>query len=281
MADTPVNHQSTRASKRTNRRSLLAAVLLAVLGTVFASLGNWQLNRAAERTEIAAMIEAGRRSAPVQITATINTETLKPWQSAQATGRWLPELSVLLDNRNLDGKPGFWLATPLSLNAEKAVLVLRGWVPRPIGNYNPFPEITQGTGAVNIAGEIALRVPQLYEIGDESTAVLSSARAVRDEGQTTALDLAQLQQRQNVSVQEMSELSGIQFLPVVLMQTNATDGESMQRQWPMPSVDSDTNKGYAMQWFSFAAIAFGAMGVLLWKTLRRAKIHTDTEKITK
>lgn len=275
MADTTVNHQSPQASKRTSRRALLAALLLAVLGTVFVSLGNWQLNRAAERSEIAAMIEAGRRSAPVEINASVKTETLKPWQSAQATGRWLPELSVLLDNRNLDGKPGFWLATPLSLGADTAVLVLRGWVARPIGNYNPFPEITQGKGEVTVAGEIALRVPQLYEIADESGIALAGTSAIKDDGQTTAVGLAQLQQRQNVSVQELSEVSGIRFLPVVLMQTNATDGDALQRQWPMPSVDSDTNKGYAMQWFSFAAIAFGAMGVLLWKTLGRAKIRPD------
>ncbi|MCD8504026.1 MAG: SURF1 family protein [Burkholderiaceae bacterium] len=273
MADTPVNHQSHPTRMRTKRRSILAAILLAILGTLFVSLGNWQLNRATERTEIAAMIEAGRRSAPVQISATVNTDTLKPWQSAQASGRWLPELSVLLDNRNLDGKPGFWLATPLSLNTQTAVLVLRGWVARPIGNYNPFPEITQGKGEVTVAGEIALRVPQLYEIANEPVVALGGAKAVTENDQSTTLDLAQLQQRQNISVQELSEVSGIQFLPVVLMQTNAADGEALARQWPTPSVDSDTNKGYAMQWFSFAAIAFGAMGILLWKTLRRATIR--------
>lgn len=273
MADTPVNHQNPPAGKRANRRSLLAAVLLAMLGTVFVSLGNWQLNRADERTEIAAMIEAGRRSPPVEVSATVNSEALKPWQSAQATGRWLPELSVLLDNRNLDGKPGFWLATPLRLNADTAVLVLRGWVARPIGNFNPFPRINQSRDDVTVSGEIALRVPQLYEIADEAAIALPGANAVQALIDTTTLDLTQLQQRQNVSVKELSEVTGIQFLPVVLMQTNATDGESLKRQWPTPSVDSDTNKGYAMQWFSFAAIAFGAMGVLLWKTLRRATIR--------
>lgn len=273
MADTPMNHQRSPASTRTNRRSLVGAALLALLGAVFVSLGNWQLNRAAERDDIATMIEAGRRSAPVELTAAVNAEELKPWQSAQATGRWLPALSVLLDNRNLDGKPGFWLATPLSLNANTALLVLRGWVARPIGNYNPFPEVAQGKADVTVTGEIALRVPQLYELADESAISVAGSNSVTDGNAITTIDLGKLQQRQNVSLQELSEVTGIQFLPVVLMQTNDTDGESLERQWPTPSVDSDTNKGYAMQWFSFAAIAFGAMGVLLWKTLRRATIR--------
>ena len=34
--------------------------------------------------------------------------------------QWLPQFSVLLDNRNLDGKPGYWLATPLLLDGGRA-----------------------------------------------------------------------------------------------------------------------------------------------------------------
>lgn len=273
MADTPVDNQSTPARNRNNRRSLAAAVLLAILGTIFVSLGNWQLNRADERREIAAMIEAGRQSAPVQILADIEPSVLKPWQAAKANGTWLPDYSVLLDNRNLNGKPGFWLATPLALSTDTAILVLRGWVARPIGDYNPFPVIRQRKDTVSLSGEIALRVPQLYQLADESNVAFTATPTTALPDGATALDLNKLPQRQNVSTTELSEVTDIKFLPVVLMQTSPTDGAQLQRQWPTPSVDSDTNMGYAMQWFSFAAIAFGAMGVLLWKTGRRAKIQ--------
>lgn len=273
MADTPVNNQFDPPGAWVNRRTWLAAALLAVMGVVFVSLGNWQLNRADERREIAAMIEAGRRAAPVELTTAVDATALEPWRSAQATGHWLPAYSVLLDNRNLDGKPGFWLATPLSLAPDTAVLVLRGWVARPIGNFNPFPAVTQDKAAVTLTGELVLRVPQLYEIADEAPLEFTNGTSVKNEGVFTRLDLNELPQRQNVSIAEMSEITGIKFLPVVLMQTSANDGTEMQRQWPTPSIDSNTNMGYAMQWFGFAAIAFGAMGVLLWKTWRRAKIY--------
>lgn len=276
MADDRQNSQHSPPSTRDRRRRLAAVVLLALLGSLFISLGNWQLNRAEERRQIAQDIEQGRQSAPVVLTATADTEALKPWQSAQASGQWLAQFSVLLDNRNLDGKPGYWLATPLSLGANKALLVLRGWVARPIGQFNPFPVIEQSLGPVSVQGEIAMRVPQLFDISDEPALDFEANPVVQHDAKVSTIHLDRLEQRQNIALQAMSDATGLSFLPVVLLQTNDTDGGNLVRQWPTPSVDADTNIGYAMQWFSFAAIAFGAMGVLLWQLWRRAKIHLQS-----
>jgi len=274
MADQRQNGEDSLApDKRNKRRMLTAALLLAVLGTLFVSLGNWQLNRADERRQIAQSIEQGRQSAPIRLGPNVDTSHLKPWQAADVTGTWDPQWSVLLDNRNLDGKPGYWLATPLRLDQTRAILVLRGWVARPIGQFNPFPAIEQSLDPVSISGEIAMRVPRLYEIADKQTLVFDSAVTSASNATSSTMNLNQLPQLQNVSVDQLSNATGIQFLPVVLLQTNPTDGQDLVRQWPTPSIDADTNIGYAMQWFSFAAIAFGAMGVLLWRAWRHAKIR--------
>ena len=274
MADQRPNSQDCPPAKRNNRRALTGALLLAIIGTVFISLGNWQLDRADERRLIAQQIEQGRQSTPVRLGAGADTTVLKAWQAADVTGTWLAQWSVLLDNRNLDGKPGYWLATPLRLSPDRAILVVRGWLPRPIGQFNPFPAITQATDQVAITGEIAMRVPQLYELSDPQALIFDmDAIAGQDRNQST-LDLDRVPERQNVSVDQLSNATGIPFLPVVLLQTNTTDGQDLVRQWPTPSIDADTNIGYAMQWFSFAAIAFGAMCVLLWRVWRHAKIRT-------
>lgn len=266
MADQRQNGEDPLSSdKRNKRRMLTAALMLAILGTLFSSLGNWQLNRADERRQIAQSIEQGRQSEPIRLGPDIDTSHLKPWQAADATGTWEPQWSVLLDNRNLDGKPGYWLATPLRLDQTRAILVLRGWVARPIGQFNPFPAIQQSSDPVSISGEIAMRVPRLYEIADKQTLVFDRAVTAASSEPSSTINLNQLSQLQNISVDQMSNATGIQFLPVVLLQTNPTDGQDLVRQWPTPSIDADTNMGYAMQWFSFAAIAFGAMGVLLWR----------------
>jgi surfeit locus 1 family protein len=246
----------------------IAATLLAVLGVTFTSLGQWQLSRADERRGIAAAIEAGRSASPVALTGHQDASQLSDWRPAQAAGRWLPHFSLLLDNRNLDGKPGLWLATPLMLEDGSALLVLRGWAARPIGQYNALPTIALSAETIHVSGELFSRVPQLYAIAqDGPLTFVESPSGVRE----NKLDLNELPRRQNVLIEDLSKATGLRFLPVVLMQTN-DDGIALSRQWPQPSIDAHKNTGYAMQWFIFAAIAFGAMGVLLWRLMRREKI---------
>lgn len=268
MADMRIDNQ--KSARSSARRVAVGCVALTLLGVLFLGLAHWQLNRAEQRREIAKQIESGRAQTPVDLNAHPDYASLKPWQSARVTGRWLPQWSVLLDNRNLDGKPGFWLGTLLELAPNRTILVLRGWVPRPIGSYNPFPVVSQSTGLVVIQGEIATHVPRLYEISDESDKIPASD--VTKDAQKTLLDLARVAQRQNVTEAELKKVTGLQVAPVVLLQTNDSDGQALKRRWPEPSVDADKNIGYAMQWASFAAIAFVAVGILLWRNRRRAKI---------
>jgi surfeit locus 1 family protein len=70
----------------------------------------------------------------------------------------------------------------------------------------------------------------------------------------------------------LSEVSGVAFAPIVLLQTDSSEQSDFVQQWPKPSVDADKNVGYAIQWFGFAAIAFIAICVLLIRATRRAKI---------
>lgn len=250
-------------------------VLLLALGLVFIALGNWQLRRAEERQIVAHQIESGRSAAPITLTAQSDFNGLAAWQSVHLRGSWLPQASLLLDNRNLDGKPGLWLATPLELDGDTAILVLRGWVPRPIGTYNALPKLDQSTEPVELSGEVLNRVPQLYQIADEGPLPIRTDSQDLVANSQASIDLSALPRRQNISLTELERWTGLNFVPVVLLQTSKTPDEALLRQWPEPSVDANKNVGYAMQWFSFAAIAIGAMGVLLWRTRTRAKIDPN------
>ena len=266
------NHTTHRGA---NNRRWLAIGVLAVLGVIFLSLANWQLNRAEQRRQIAAQIEAGRAAPPVRISPTTDFEALAPWQSIDAEGKWLSQWSVLLDNRNLDGKPGLWLASLFEYAPKRALLVVRGWIPRPIGQYNRLPDITEPTQTILIQGEAASHVPRLYDLSDESSFIPRQA-TVSPTPKGLALDLSTLARAQNISVDQMASASGLAVAPVVLLQTGGPeDAHSTQfiRRWPQPSIDADKNVGYAMQWTGFALIAFTAMGVLLWRNRRHAKIR--------
>jgi surfeit locus 1 family protein len=154
------------ARPHTNFRILTALVLLGLLAFVFASLGNWQLSRAAQRDAIKLAIDTGRGSAPLAIDVDTPAAEMAPWRPATAHGRWRHELTVLLENRNYQGRPGYWVATPLVMDesTNTAVLVLRGWLPRQATFPQRLPTIPAPAGEQTISGELLERVPRLFEL---------------------------------------------------------------------------------------------------------------------
>lgn len=254
-----------------NLRKLLALVLLTATAVLCISLGRWQLHRAAEREGIAQAIEAGRAAAPLTLQHDTPAAQLQEWRPASAHGVWLENFSVLLDNRNLDGRPGLWLATPLRLSdtPDTALLVLRGWLPRPIG-APPAALPPPAQGEQQLSGQLRAHVPQLFELwqrnGQDSSALPSSWQA----GQPPLV--------QNLDLKRYAQATGLKLLPVVLEQTGgAPPDDSLRRDWAVPSLDADKNRGYALQWFGFAAIAGGAALLLLWRALRPRK-RADKER---
>jgi cytochrome oxidase assembly protein ShyY1 len=286
-----------------NTRTILAGLLLVAVAIGCVALGFWQLDRAAERRGIAKSIEKGRAAIAVSLNSRVlEPQSLTNWTPAKAEGTWRDDLSVLLDNRNLEGRPGLWLATPLVLAEGRAVLVLRGWFARPLGAQTA-PLITTSSERQTIQGELAQHVPRLFELWSSSKAnglifapspndprraraptepssaapsagVRAATSPTDTPGETIprdiraattpTVDTGTLPRLQNLSLAQLSEQSGLNLLPVVLMQTSASN-DGLIRVWPEPSVDADKNLGYATQWFGFAAICLFALLVFAWR----------------
>lgn len=250
-----------------SRRKIGVGLLLlavAVAGTV--SLGRWQLARAQEKLALLAQVQAGRGQPPLQLTATTSASALQAWRPAVATGRWLADRTVLLDNRSAGGRPGFWVVTPLQLDGADprvAVAVLRGWLPRRFPDEAriqvPTPE-----SVVTVGGELVSHVPRLLELasfGGQREGALPG-KLPQASGVPPRL--------QNLELAAYAEAAGIVVLPAILQQTGSTD-DGLLRDWPAPPSNIDMHRGYALQWFSFAAIAAIAFGVLLVQYLRSSR----------
>ncbi|MEI8400509.1 MAG: SURF1 family protein [Alcaligenaceae bacterium] len=254
-----------------NTRTLLAGLLLVAVGASCVALGFWQLDRARERRGIALNIEQGRAASALDLNAlALESLPVKNWTPATAQGHWRDDLSVLLENRNLEGRPGLWLATPFALADDRAVLVLRGWFARPLG-AEAAPRVPTSIERQSIQGELIERVPRLFELWSSNKASRLSFAATPNSSLSAtvpAIDTVQLARLQNLSLTELSAQSGLRLLPVVLMQTSASN-DGLIRVWPEPSVDADKNVGYATQWFGFAAICFIALLVFAWRVTRR------------
>lgn len=253
------------------RRTLAALILLAVAVVVLASLGRWQVHRGGERRAILAAIEAGRQLPALPLSPATPTAEFTPWRPAQAKGHWLAEKSVWLQNRNYQGRPGYWVATPFMLDGpgDRALLVLRGWVPRGAPGQ-PAPAMPVAPpGAQVIQGELTPHVPRLFELWSLKKDPLGGlpAHLPAADGQAPTV--------QNLDLDQYAQAAGLALLPTVLEQTAPAD-DGMVREWPEPSVDFSQNDGYALQWFSFAAIAAIAWLVVLARAIRRTRSITAT-----
>ena len=127
---------------------LRALVLLAALAGVLltASLGRWQMGRAAQKQAVA-QLRAERAAMPVldgKVLEGLSEDALQAMLHRRVLlrGRWLPEHTVWLENRQMHGRPGFHVLTPLQLEDSNSVwLVQRGWVPRHFMDRTALPPI--------------------------------------------------------------------------------------------------------------------------------------------
>ena len=217
------------------RSRFWVVTLAAVLGmAVTAALGRWQLGRAAEKETLQAAIEA-RAQQPVldaRGAAGMDAQPDLLHRRVEARGQWVGERTVFLDNRQMNGRPGFFVVTPLRLEGEAGVLLVqRGWVPRNFEDRTRVPAIETPLGWVVVQGRLAAPPSRLYEMGQ------AEAGAIRQN-----LDLAQFRAE-----------TGLPLAGLSIQQTGAaTDG--LLRDWPQINTGVDKHYGYAFQWFGLCAL---------------------------
>ena len=186
--------------------------------------------------------------------ATSRIDAALAWRRAELPGRWLARHTVFLDNRQMGGRPGFYVVTPLLLATGDAVLVQRGWVPRDFTDRSRVPTIDTPSGEVLVEGRLAPPPGKLYELGEAGTGAI----------------------RQNIDLGSFAQETGLTLLAVSVQQTGASP-EGLLREWPRAAVGVDKHHGYAFQWFGLCALA----GLLyLWFQIispRRKRISHGTD----
>ena len=223
---------------------LVSAALAAI--AIALSLGSWQLDRAQQKLDLQSAMDR-QIDKPV-----INGENLRQnanvpdlmYQPAQLVGRWLPEHTVFLDNRQMNAKVGYFVLTPLALKGGTVILVQRGWAPRNFVDRSRLPRITTPEGEVQVLGRIAPAPGKLYDFGSAASGPI----------------------RQNIDLTDFANQSGLPLLPVMLQQRGPAD-EGLLREWPAVNLGVDKHYGYAFQWFGIAALL--AALTLWFQVIRR------------
>ncbi len=213
---------------------LVAALALALLT---ARLGWWQLDRAAQKTTMQAALDQRSALPPLPAADWPSSPTdvrAQEYRQTQASGVWLNEFSIYLDNRPINGRTGFYLVTPLRLDDGTAVLVQRGWLPRDAADRTHVPPPPAEPGVVAVAGRIAPALSRLYEFDGAASGPI----------------------RQNLAVDAYALESRLKLKRWVLIQDDAgarSEG-GLVRQWPAPNTGVHKHYGYAFQWFSLSLL---------------------------
>jgi surfeit locus 1 family protein len=211
-----------------------AALFFASLGIY---LGVWQLGRAAQKEAMQAAMQVQAGRAPLDATGLAQMSDFKVGlhRPVRLLGAWEPAHTVYLDNRQMDGKVGFFVLTPLRLQSSgQFVLVQRGWTARNFEVRDQVPTIQTPSGWVTVEGEISLPPSKLYEPGTPSAGVI----------------------RQNLELGRYRKESGLPLADFTIRQTGPAS-EGLKRNWPPAALGVEKHYGYAFQWFALAALVVG------------------------
>ncbi|MGH7720888.1 MAG: SURF1 family protein [Gemmatimonadaceae bacterium] len=253
-------------------RSLLALAFALLIAAACVRLGVWQLDRLEQRRALNALVASRLRAEPVSpAELPLDTGALR-YRRVAVGGRFDFEHEVVLPGRTREGSPGVNILTPLRPDdGGRAVLVNRGWVYSPDAStvdLGRWRESGQGEGKGGGEGE-QITVEGYVEPLAPPGASAPLLRRAPDSAQVAravpypvapyviaATSIAFPSAASPTPSANAPRDAGVRDAPVRLLS---------------PSLDEGPHRGYAFQWFSFAAIAIVGVPVLLWHEVRRKR----------
>src|SRR5262245_37314739 len=197
------------------------------------ALGLWQTRRAGEKESLQATLDQRTAEPPLMLPPVPATWDAVAMRRISAQGEYADRFGTLLDNKVHRGRVGYQVVTPLRIAGSNLhVLVNRGWIAAG-RTRDDVPRVPPLRGPQTVAG-IAVTPPErVYELAPETP-----RNAVW----------------QHLVLERYRAWSGLELAPFVVEQTNDA-GDGLVREWDRPDSGADRHRGYALQWFSLAALA--------------------------
>ena len=225
-------------------------VLLAIPFCIF--MGSWQLSRFEGRVQdhrnATERVTTDRHEAARPLRELLPVDKATSGKQATVTGRYGKQL--LVPDRKLDGRQGFYVLTLLRTDGGEALPVVRGWLP---GTADAARAPAPPPGEVTVTGALqASETP-----GDNGV----SARGGLPAGQTAAISSASLVNLVPYAVYDAWVTlnqgdSGMKAVPASAPPDSGLDIKAYQ------------NLGYTGEWFVFAGFV-----VFMWFRLLRREVE--------
>lgn len=229
---------STRAEaagpRRFRFRPWPALITLAGLA-VLLSLGTWQLQRLAWKTELIAAAEAQLALPPAALPPGADLAGAD-FRRFAVRGRYVHDAALAFGLRASGNVPGATLVTPFRLADGRVILIDRGWLPEPLLPPRVPPEL-EPPGEVALAGVARWR----------------GAAAASGRNWATPADEPGGRRWFAWDVPGMAAATGLPLLPLVLTLDRSDGPAGLPKPGPVAAEFRNDHLGYAITWYGLAA----------------------------
>ncbi|SCY60489.1 SURF1 family protein [Pseudomonas sp. NFACC37-1] len=241
------------------RPGILPSLVVAVLVPVMVCLGFWQLSRG-EQKRVLMESYAERRVAPPLDSTELSHTTDPAFRAVMLQGQFDAEHSLLLDNRQHDGKVGVELLQPfLDHRTGLWLLVNRGWLPWP--DRRTPPVFNTPEAPVSLQAWVYVAPGATFQLHADPAGAAWPRTVTAIEPDKLWADLGR-----NGFAYEMRQQSG---------------PGAYRTDWPVVAMGPEKHLGYAVQWFAMAAALFGLFLYLGWHNAGRhhGKHHESNQHV--
>ena len=255
---------------------LLLLILTVVVFVILVKLGLWQMDRAAEKTELLAQMEARQSAAalnPEQLIAELAKGGVTGYRLEVQASPVNPQI-WLLDNQVYQGQVGYLAFQLLQITSENQtnhreqpwLLLELGFIAAK-SHRDALPEVSP------IVGELAL-TGRLYQkqINPLSHHLLAEPFTT-EQGERIRF--------QNINLPEMAQMLGHPILPAVLQPDalpQLQPAQALPHPWQPFPLSAQKHWGYALQWFAMATVFAGLMGWQAMKYLKKSRQRHRADK---
>lgn len=146
--------------------------------------------------------------------------------------QFLQENAYRNDTPNYEEKLGCYAITPFLTDSGKVILVNRGWVPKDINQS----QLQLSENTVTLKGRVSIAPTRTFYLGENIRTPNAWPCRI-----------------QVIKIKELSDLLGQKIEPVILL-LNPQEPHGFVRHWQPQGLPPEKHRGYALQWFAFAAL---------------------------